>query len=169
VGHRKLVASAAMALAGIASPAVAAPVPATTDASGKAILLIPLTLTKLQDLDFGTVVTSSSPGTITIPADGSAPIVVGGVTQLASPVPARAEFGGAGSANQQVRLFLSPPASIKDGNGHSIPISMNLEATSVTIDSTRAFIFGVGGTINVAANQAEGLYTGTFTVLAQYN
>ena len=167
--HRKYLAAGALALAAIASPAVAAPVPATTDASGKAILLIPLTITKLQDLDFGTVVTSSSAGTVTIPADGSTPIVTGGVTQAASPAPARAEFGGAGSANQQVGLFLAPPATIKDGAGHSMPISMNLEATSVTIDSTRAFSVGVGGTITVGANQVEGLYTGTFTILAQYN
>ena len=48
-------------------------------------------------------------------------------------------------------------------------ISMNLESTSVIIDSTHAFFVGVGGTVNVGANQADGTYTGTFTVLAQYN
>jgi hypothetical protein len=50
-----------------------------------------------------------------------------------------------------------------------MPISMSLESTTVTIDSTRAFSVGVGGVVSVGANQADGLYTGTFTVLAQYN
>jgi len=37
------------------------------------------------------------------------------------------------------------------------------------IDATRAFFVGVGGTVTVGANQPDGLYSGTFTVLAQYN
>ena len=32
----------------------------------------------------------------------------------------------------------------------------------------QSFAFRVGGTLNVAANQAEGLYTGTFDVDIQY-
>jgi len=168
VDRRHLIIAAAAALS-LAAPAAAAPVAATTDASGKAILLVPLTLTKIDDLDFGTVITSSSPGSVSIAADGSGQSVLGGVTALASTPGLRARFGGAGTPNQQVNLFLAPPASITDGNGHSMPISMNLESTNVIIDSTRAFLVGVGGTVTVAANQADGIYTGTFTVLAQYN
>jgi hypothetical protein len=33
---------------------------------------------------------------------------------------------------------------------------------------TGSFEFRVGGTLNVAANQAEGDYVGTFVVTAQY-
>lgn len=155
--------------AAVAVPARATPVPATKDASGKALILIPLTLTKITDLDFGTVISSSSSGTVSIAADGSGQSVTGGVVPVASAPGARGQFAGAGSANEQVSLFLAPPASLKDGAGHSMPISMNLESTSVTIDATRAFFVGVGGTVTVGANQADGLYTGTFTVLAQYN
>ena len=159
----------AVAMASAAVPAAAAPVAATSDAGGRAVLLVPLTLTKIDDLDFGTVVTSSSPGTVSIAADGSGQSVTGGVTALANPPGLRAQFAGAGTPNQQVNLFLAQPATITDGNGHSMSISMNLESTSVFIDSTRAFFVGVGGTVTVGANQADGIYTGTFTVLAQYN
>jgi hypothetical protein len=31
-----------------------------------------------------------------------------------------------------------------------------------------SFTFNVGGTLNVAANQVEGVYTGTFEVTVQY-
>jgi hypothetical protein len=168
VNYRHLTIAAVAAIS-LAAPAVAAPVPATTDAGGRAVLLVPLTLTKIDDLDFGTVITSSSPGTVSIAADGSGQSVTGGVTALASSAGLRAQFAGAGTPNEQVNLFLAPPATITDGNGHSMPISMNLETTSVIIDSTRAFFVGVGGTVTVGANQNDGTYTGTFTVLAQYN
>jgi hypothetical protein len=159
---------AACAAAAVA-PLTAAPVPATTDASGKALILIPLTLTKVADLDFGTVIPASSSGTVTIAADGSGQSTTGGVTPVTSVTGTRAVFAGAGSPNQQVAIFLAPPASLSDGAGHSMGISLGLESSSVTIDSTHAFFVGVGGTVNVGPNQADGLYTGTFTVLAQYN
>jgi hypothetical protein len=165
---RKILIAAAVAAA-MPLPAQAAPLPAATDASGKALILIPLTLTKVENLDFGTVVSSSANGTVTIPPDGGVRTTSGGVTPVASDVGVRATFAGAGSLGEQVGIFLSPPATITDGFGHSLPISLNLEASTVTIDSTRAFSVGVGGTVNVAANQADGIYSGTFTVLAQYN
>ena len=167
--NRKLLIAAALAAGVAASPAAATPVNATKDATGKALILIPLKITKVNDLDFATVVTSASSGTVTIAADGSGQSVTGGVTALASAPGARAQFAGAGTPNQQVDLFLAPPATIKDGLGNSMPISMNLENTSVIIDSTHAFFVGVGGTVTVGANQTDGLYTGTFTILAQYN
>jgi hypothetical protein len=165
---RKILVAAAMAAA-IPLPAQAAPIAAATDASGKALILIPLTLTKVDNLDFGTVVSSSANGTVTIPPDGGVRTTSGGVTPGASDAGARAMFAGAGSFGEQVGIFLSPPATITDGFGHSLPISLNLEASTVTIDSTRAFFVGVGGTVNVAANQADGVYSGTFLILAQYN
>lgn len=166
---RKFLIAAAMAAAAIPAPAFAAPVSATTDASGRALILIPLTLTKVYDLDFGSVIPSGASGTISIAADGSGQSVTGGVTPLASDPGARALFAGAGSAGEQVMIFLAPPATLSDGAGHNLPISLSLENSRITIGSTRAFFVGIGGTVTVAANQVEGVYTGTFTVLAQYN
>jgi hypothetical protein len=168
VDYRTMLIVAGLAAA-VAAPASAAPVQATKDAGGKALILVPLTLTKINDLDFGTVISSSSSGTVSIAADGTGQSVTGGVTPVASAPGAVGQFAGAGTPNEQVSLFLAPPASLKDGNGNSLPISMNLDATSVVIDATRAFFVGVGGTVTVGANQPDGLYSGTFTVLAQYN
>lgn len=167
--RKSLIALALAAAAAVPVPALAAPVPATTDAGGKALILIPLTLTKVNDLDFGIVIPSSSSGTISIAADGSGQSVTGGVIPVPSGPGSRAVFAGAGTAGQQVLIFLAPPANLSDGAGHSMPISLSLENSRVNIDSTRAFSVGVGGTVTVGANQAEGLYTGLFTVLAQYN
>ncbi len=164
---RKFLIASAMALSALATPANAATNSATT--TGKALLLLPLKITKVTDLDFGTVVSSSTSGTVSIAANGGGQSVTGGVTPVASDTGSRAVFAGAGTAGQQVNIFLAPPANLSDGKGDTVSISMSLEASTVTIDPTRAFSVGVGGTVTVAANQPEGLYTGTFTVLAQYN
>jgi hypothetical protein len=148
---------------------VAANPPATAPAAAKALLLLPLSITKVDDLDFGTVVPSSSSGTVSIAADGSGQSVTGGVTAIPTGTESRALFAGAGSPGQTVNIFLAPPASLSDGAGHTVPISLSLESALVTIDSTHAFSVGVGGTVTVSANQAAGTYKGTFTVLAQYN
>lgn len=166
---RKTIIAASLTAAAAGAPVAAAPVSATSDASGKALILIPLTLTKIADLDFGTIIPSGTSGTVSIAPDGSGQSVTGGVTPVASVSGARAVFAGAGSPNQQVSIFLAPPVSLSDGAGHSVPISLGLESSSVIIDSSRAFFVGVGGTVNVSANQVDGLYSGTFTILAQYN
>lgn len=163
---RKFLMATAIAAAAMPATAVAAP---TDSADAQALILLPLSITKVDNLEFGTVVPSSSSGTVSIAADGSGQSVTGGVTPVPSAAASRALFAGAGSAGQQVNIFLAPPASLSDGNGHSVPISLSLEKAVVTIDATRAFFVGIGGTVTVAANQAEGTYTGTFTVLAQYN
>jgi len=160
------VAAAAVAAAAMPAPALAAQ---TASATGRALILLPLTITKVNDLDFGTVVSSASSGTVTIAADGSGQSVTGGVTPVASGTATRAVFAGGGTAGQQVNIFLAPPANLKDSNGDLLPISMSLESSNITIDSTHAFFVGVGGTVTVAANQPDGDYTGVFTVLAQYN
>lgn len=163
---RKFLIATAFAAAALPAPALAAP---TDSADADALILLPLSITKVDDLEFGTVVPSSSSGTVSIAADGSGQSVTGGVTPVPSATAARALFAGAGSAGQQVSIFLAPPANLSDGNGHNVPISLSLEKSVITIDSTRAFFVGIGGTVTVAANQAEGTYTGTFMVLAQYN
>ena len=156
-------------MAAVAAPASAGSLAGTAAAGAKALLLLPLSITKVDDLDFGTVVPSVTSGTVSIAADGSGQSVTGGVTPIPSGTASRALFAGAGSAGQQVNIFLAPPANLSDGKGHTVPISLSLESALVTIDSTRAFSVGIGGTVTVGANQAAGTYTGTFTVLAQYN
>lgn len=167
MGLSRIALAAAGAALGISSAAYA--VPATVDADGKALILVPLTLTKINDLNFGTVVPSSVPGTVAIDAATGARSVTGGVTGVASDAGNRAEFGGAGSANQLVLLSLTPPATVDDAFGNSIPITLQLEASSATVDAvTRAFYVGVGGELSIAADQAEGMYTADFTVTADY-
>ena len=160
----------AAALAATAAP-VAAQVYPSQQATGNALILIPLSLVKIDDLDFGTVVTSPVSGTVSINATTGARTVAGGITGLASDQGFRARFAGGGSPTQQVIVAVSQPTSLQNANGDQITVlALTLEGSPIkTIDPvTRVFAFGVGGIILVGANQPEGVYSATFDVTALY-
>jgi hypothetical protein len=162
--------AAAMASAA-AAPAAAAPVAATNDASGRATLLVPLTLTKIDDLDFGTMISSGSSGTVALNATTSNRTFAGGITGVTSAAGHRGYFGGAGSPGQQVIVFISPPATLANSNGDTIDVlALTLDGSPIrSIDPvTRSFFVGVGGILMLNANQPDGDYSATFTVTAQY-
>ncbi len=162
------------ALAGLsllAPPAAAAPVSAPTPPSGRALLLIPLTLTKVQDLHFGSIVPSTTTaGWVRIDAVSGARTASAGLTLMPSDVGQRGQFAGAGSAGQQVIMALTPPGVLTNPGGDTIDVlGMSLDGpTTRTIAANQSFFVGVGGVIFVAANQPEGLYTATYDLTADY-
>src|SRR3954454_21714802 len=89
-----------------ATPAVAQQRSATAEARG--VVLQPLTLTKVSDLDFGTVAGSNVAGNVTVDADSGVRTTGGGVIGAPSTV-TRARFDGLGQAGQTVGLTLTPP------------------------------------------------------------
>lgn len=163
----------AAAMTAAAMPASAAPVSPNSNANGEALILIPLTLTKIADLSFGTVVTSASSGMVAIDAATGARTVAGGVTGVASDAGNRAYFAGAGSPNQQVIMTMVPPANLTSAAGDTIPVmTLTLDNGNNPIRTVhpvnRTFFVGVGGILMIGANQPEGLYEATFTVTANY-
>lgn len=169
---RKLLTAAALAVIALPVSALAAP-PNTATAQGKALLLIPLTLTKIDDLDFGTILSSNSSGTVALNATSGARAFAGGVSGVPSASGHRAYFGGSGTGGQQVVVIVVPPTQLVDGNGDTIDV------LALTIDNggnplrtidpaARTFFVGVGGILNIAANQPDGVYSATFQVTANY-
>jgi hypothetical protein len=162
-------AAGATAIAFTAMPAQAAtPV---TQSDGKALVLIPLSLTKIQDLDFGSIVPSAAAGTVTLNASTSARTFTGGVSLVPSDAGFHGYFAGAGTPNQQVLIALSPPVELANASGDKIPVvGLTLDGPPMrTVDPvTRAFFVGVGGTLSIAANQPVGTYAANFWVTAIY-
>jgi hypothetical protein len=163
----------AAALAASAVPAAAAPVEATTDAEGRALILIPLTLTKIDDLEFGTVIPAGVSGTVKIDAVTGERTFTGGVTGVPSDIGQRAYLGGAGSPNQQVVVVVDEPTELVSTTNPAdkIPVlAIMLDGSPIRsvhpVD--RTFFFGLGGIIQINANQPEGDYEATFEVTAIY-
>jgi len=154
-----------------ATPASAQLASATAEAKG--VVLLPLTLTKTSDLDFGTVVADPSlAGTVVIDSATGARSVTGSVTAVPSFPGGRAVFQGAGSAGQVVDLTLVAPSVLNSGSNtvsvNSMTFNGGLQTKTVTIDNTGAFSVGVGGDFAIAANQANGVYSANFDVTADY-
>jgi hypothetical protein len=170
----KITLAALAATVAFAAPA-AAQVSASDTAEARGLVLLPLTLTRSADLDFGTVIASAVAGDVTIDEDSGARSVTGGVTPVPTAPGGRAVFDGAGTAGQQVDLTLTPPVgNVLVSGANTINISnFTLDGgvgltDSRIIGATGAFTVGVGGTFDIAANQPNGLYAANFSLTAQY-
>ena len=165
-----IIGPAALVAAAVASaPAEAATSP-SANAGGKALLLIPLSLVKVDDLDFGSIVPSAVSGTVTINATSGNRTVSGGVTGVPGALGQRAVFAGAGTPNQQVIMVVNAPAQLTNANGDQIDVlGLTMDGSAVrTIDTNRAFFVGIGGSLDIKANQPDGDYSATFDVTAYY-
>ena len=169
VAYTKIMIAAAMAA--VAVPAQAAPVEPDRNATGEALILVPLTLTKIDDLDFGTVIRSSVSGTVKIDAVTGARSVTGGVTPVPSDAGKRARFASGGSPNQPVVITVTAPAQLTSLAGDKLNVmALLLDGPPIRLIDpvSRTFSFGVGGIIEVGADQAEGVYSSEFNVTVNY-
>ena len=172
----KICLAALVATSAFASPAFGQIVSDTATAEARGLVLQPLTLTKVDDLDFGTILASGVVGSVSIDADTGNRSVSGGVTPVASNVGQRGLFAGAGTAGQQVDLTLTLPTGnvlVSTSNPADMIVisSMVLDngnATTRTIDLTGAFQVGVGGDFAIAAGQPNGFYKANFDLTANY-
>jgi hypothetical protein len=158
------------ALFACAGPVSAQTVSPDQDATGRAIVLRPLSLLKVEDLDFGWLTVTTAGTAILNPVTGVV-TTTGGVL-AAGGDPLAAMFVGAASRNTPIKIRIPnrPITITRQGGTETMTVS------SWTLDGPadrktgpeRAFTFRVGATLNVGANQADGLYTGTFDVEVQY-
>lgn len=161
---------ALLAWALAAPPAVAAPLTVPTNPTGTAVVMKPLTLTRVRNLDFGNVGAIGA-GTMTIDPVSGAITVTGGVSSLGGTVQT-ARFAGNTPSSAVVNIRV-PNKNVTltrvGGGGTLIASNFTLDGQAKrTLASAGVFQFDVGATINVAAGQPEGLYSGTFDVTIQY-
>jgi Mat/Ecp fimbriae major subunit len=163
-----IVAAASLA----ASEAAAAPVAAGVNATAKLRVLRPLQLTSKQNLDLGIIVLSGSgaySSTVGISKDGttfncdsnSGKILCSGTHQAAI-------YNVSGTKSQAVTIAAGN-VTLSDGAGHNLTLTPDFSPT-VTLANSGApgSDFNVGGSIVVTNATADGVYTGTFAVTADY-
>ena len=146
----------------------------TAQMEANALLLKPLTLTKLDDLDFGSIIPSGLAGgdKVTInPVTGarSSPTA----TLIGSAPGKRARFASSGVNNSFVFLELPAPpyAALTNAAGDELVLDylvLDGSALRTLTPSSQVFFVGIGGRIAVRPDQEEGDYTGTFTLTATY-
>lgn len=160
-----------------AAPASAQQASASAQALAKGTVVQPLTLTKVSDLDFGTVVSSATAGNVVIDANTGGRTTSVGVTGLPSFPGGRGVFRGVGTAGNVVDVTLSAPSVLVSQTNATDVItvnSMSLDSASAnvagrTIGASGVFDIGVGGDFAIAANQPAAVYQAQFTVTANYH
>ena len=162
---------AAMPLALLAPAALfAAPVAPPSAPPAQAALLRPLTLTKLNDMDFGNLGVVGA-GTAVINPVTDTMTTTGGVLRLGG-TPRAALFRGVAQGNSVVIIRIPNGGINLTRVGGTETILLN--AFTLDGQSKRAmaqagvFDFRVGATLRPTAGQVDGLYTGTFDVTIQY-
>ena len=159
-----------------ASPALAQTATASAVADARGLVLERLTLTKVDNLDFGTIISDTlAAGTVIINEDTGFRTFTGGVTLVPTNDGGRGLFSGAGGFNQTVLLTLAPPTFLVSTSNPADMIAVNsmvLDNGALTslrsTGTTGTFQVGVGGNFAIAAAQPNGFYKADFTVTADY-
>jgi len=167
----RLVLAATLPLALLAPAAGwSAPVDAPTKPAGQAQLMKPLTLAKLNDMDFGDLGVTAN-GTAVINPVTDTMTTTGGVLSLGG-TPRAATFRGVAQGSAVVNIKVPNGGITLTRVGGTQTILLNaftLDGQSKrTLAAAGIFDFKVGATLRPTAGQAEGLYTGTFDVTIQY-
>lgn len=159
-----------LAAASFATPARTQPVAAAETAQARVALIVPLTVVKKTDMDFG-YLSAVGAGTAVLEPNANALSTTGGVTAVGGN-PTSAVFIGASQSSAVVNIKVpnQPITLTRVGGTETMRVdSFTLEGQDKrTLARMSSFEFRVGGTLRVNANQAEGFYTGTFDVTVQY-
>ena len=191
-GKRAICALLALAgAAGLSAPAQAGEKPVATN-SARATIVAPLTLVKQQDLVFGKIVARTTAGTVTVDQITGQCSVTGAILEVGSCQ--YASFAGMGTKNMSARISLTAVSNLTGpgqtmvldnitlGTNASISFAGNPNANGRGVGLTQGngnqrysittnsgiFVLNIGGRLNVNANQAPGVYTGSITVTVQY-
>lgn len=158
----KVALTGAMAVAAFASTSAQA---ATGTADATATIISAVQLTQNDVLDFGVVASSTTAGTVDLPTDSNTRTCSVGVTCVGTAL--RGQFTVSGAATGYTVGIVVPATAILTSNGVTMSTTLTPSMTTFVSNGGARAIF-VGGTLSVGANQAAGLYTGTYTVSANY-
>ena len=135
---------------------------ATATATARAQILQQLTVTRVADLDYATIVTGAAASTVIVTPAGARTC---GAGLVCTGTATAANFSVVGTIGQVATV--SVPAAVTLTSGANTMASTLVSSTALmTLAATNNFT--VGGTLSVGANQADGAYAGTFTVTVNY-
>jgi hypothetical protein len=142
----------------------------TTTASAQ--IVVPITISKSSDLNFGSIVRSVAGGTVELAPGGTVtPTGVTMFTGSASIATSAAAYTIAGEAGNAyiITLPVNNAVVLNDGAGNSMKLTAFIHNATGTFGASPE-TFQVGATLNVGANQVAGNYiSDVFDVTVAYN
>lgn len=166
------------------APAIAQSVNGVANANINSSIAVvePLTILKTRDMDFGKIAGIVAGTVVMTPDDTATCTESAGLVHTG--VCTSARFAGSGNSGSIIRIRkpagntidLTGPGTTMtvtdfqiDGSPELLQLNNSNGFVRYRIVSANGgFVFRVAGTLNVNANQAPGVYTGTFTIIADY-
>lgn len=155
-------------IAGVAAAAAMSSTAAyadTENATATVQIIGAVNLQKFADLDFGTIASAATAGTVALPTASNTRTCT---TVTCVGTASRARFQVVAATNGYVIAISHSPTVSLTGPGTAMSATLASSAASITFNSASLQDIFVGGTLNVGANQAAGTYNGSFTVTADY-
>ena len=143
---------------------------ASATANAEAKIVSGISLAKVLDLKFGSIVHSAEGGTVTIDAT-KGDITYEGVTQGQNSSYQTAQFTATGEASYRYTVSLPHQAKLEHegGKGENMLVKEFTYSNGAgSLDDKGEQTFNVGGTLYVNSYQLTGKYIGTFDVAVQY-
>lgn len=168
------------ALAAVAAAFLStAPARADAEVADAQIAVVrPLEFISVENLVFGRVIRGATAGTVTLTPAGVR-TSTGGVTLIGTDFQP-AEFAGMGTNGQFVDISLGANSILVSGPGAPMTVRTFVIGSTPTAvlstnprrfrinSATGIFIFPVGATLEVGANQVPGTYTGNWAITLEY-
>ncbi len=158
------IAATAAATLGFAGSAFAASATATASAT----IVQAITLANTVPLSFGSIAPSTTGGNVVVGTADTRTSCTGG--NFCSGAVTSANFTVAGAPSYNYSITLPAAAASLTGAGSPMAVTAFAHNAGATpaLSATGTASFKVGGSLAVGANQAAGLYTGSFSVNVDY-
>ena len=163
-----LVTAAAVGLLASTPAFASAGAPANANATADAVIVQPIAIQKVTDLNFGRIAADSNAGTVTVDNSGNRTssnppsLLIGGTA------PSAATFTVSGEPNLAYTASLTSSTISLTGAG-TMSAALTLQQAGPSLNGSGASSVSVGGVLSVGANQAAGTYQGTMTVNVSYD
>ena len=143
----------------------------TEQTTATATIVGPLALTKVSDMNFGTIAVTGTAGTVVLGTDNSRTAVGPALVPPAAGVAASFTVAGEASRTFTITLPADGTVSLISGaNTMAANTFVHNAGATPALSGAGAAAFTVGATLSVAANQAAGIYTSAnFPVTINYN
>jgi hypothetical protein len=150
---------------------------ATENTAAAAKIVTPLSITETSSLHFGTMaILAGSPGTCVLSTMGIRTQTGGVNLSVQAPAASNAAYNVSGAINTTYGITLPSTITVTSGAANMTINSILARTASAgangltgTLSASGTDNFTIGGTLNVAAGQVTGIYTGTFDVTVAYN
>jgi hypothetical protein len=150
---------------------------ATENTAAAAKIVTPLSITETSSLHFGTMaILAGSPGTCVLSTMGIRTQTGGVNLSVQAPTASNAAYNVSGAINTTYGITLPSTITVTSGASNMTinallarTASAGVNGLTGTLSASGTDNFTIGGTLNVAAGQVTGIYTGTFDVTVAYN